>query len=974
MLTKGAIGNLVNRYRAVLKKCNLINTFGSLAVVSMLVLGGAGVASAANITEHTKISESVTYDNLTATGVIYDRQGESGAVIAVGEGGSLTVDGTSTFSENKNEKAAGGALANGYTYSENALGGTISFGGKATFTKNISSDRGGAIFMNGGTVSFGNEAEFTSNEGGMASNPKSLNQGGGAIYQDGGTLTFSDKAIFDGNVSESYGGAIHTYNGTLTFEDAAEFKENISKGTGGAVAISGGTTTFKGAATFEGNEASGMAGALYIDRHSGNTPTVTFKNSATFTGNKAGGNGIIYNVGKLIFEEGLSLIENDSSSGPLHNQTDKGEISILGDAIFSKNNGGNGGALKNGHLLNIGTESEYVEQISFRENKTETSGGAIDNGGAINFYGKKITFVENEGKGKYGSAIFNAATINIVGETIEFTKNKENASKVSDSTDNSFFKAGGGAIHNRGNTDGTVFTLGKSNGSVTFSENHANQNGGAILSRAVDGPDAGATMVINGNTTFAGNTAGGMGGAIFNYVARSEDNFADSATEKVLGGSSSITFNGDTTFSGNSAEDKGGAIYNSGTITFNKNVTFSGNTADGVANDIHNDGTIVINGTASLDGGITGSGSLEGAGTVVIASTDTVVKQDSVASTLTAQATGDVNDQLSGDTSSFEKMGFKNVQMEEGLIAGEVTKNADGTMLKKVNTVLADTLEQATAAPLAVNRILMNDVRKRMGDLRSDKNESGVWMRWDGGKLQGDGGLTNNFNTIQIGGDTKVAKNCRFGVAGSFTHGDIDHNNGGGEQEAFTFAAYGTWMAENGMFADVIARVGFNNSELQVKGGKADIDNEALSLSAEYGWRLPVCDQFFLEPQVELTYTHVTGADFTIKTDKYDIDSMDSVIGRAGLVAGWNLPNEMGNVYARASVVHEFLGDAKITATNNGGFASHKLDGDDTWIEYGIGANVKLTDKTYIWADVERTEGASIDEEWRGTVGIRYSF
>ena len=46
MLTKGAIGNLVNRYRAVLKKCTLINTFGSLAVASMLVMGGAGVAEA----------------------------------------------------------------------------------------------------------------------------------------------------------------------------------------------------------------------------------------------------------------------------------------------------------------------------------------------------------------------------------------------------------------------------------------------------------------------------------------------------------------------------------------------------------------------------------------------------------------------------------------------------------------------------------------------------------------------------------------------------------------------------------------------------------------------------------------------------------------------------------------------------------------------------------------------------------------
>ena len=46
MLTKGAIGNLINRYKAVLAKCNLINTFGSLAVASMLVLGGAGVAGA----------------------------------------------------------------------------------------------------------------------------------------------------------------------------------------------------------------------------------------------------------------------------------------------------------------------------------------------------------------------------------------------------------------------------------------------------------------------------------------------------------------------------------------------------------------------------------------------------------------------------------------------------------------------------------------------------------------------------------------------------------------------------------------------------------------------------------------------------------------------------------------------------------------------------------------------------------------
>lgn len=49
-LTKGAIGNLINRYKAVLKKCHLMNTFGSLAVAGMLVMGGAATAGAADYT------------------------------------------------------------------------------------------------------------------------------------------------------------------------------------------------------------------------------------------------------------------------------------------------------------------------------------------------------------------------------------------------------------------------------------------------------------------------------------------------------------------------------------------------------------------------------------------------------------------------------------------------------------------------------------------------------------------------------------------------------------------------------------------------------------------------------------------------------------------------------------------------------------------------------------------------------------
>lgn len=75
-LTKGAIGNLINRYKAVLKKCHLMNTFGSLAVAGMLIMGGAGVAAGAAIHHtsgvHDYPGENISYtasgDAITANG------------------------------------------------------------------------------------------------------------------------------------------------------------------------------------------------------------------------------------------------------------------------------------------------------------------------------------------------------------------------------------------------------------------------------------------------------------------------------------------------------------------------------------------------------------------------------------------------------------------------------------------------------------------------------------------------------------------------------------------------------------------------------------------------------------------------------------------------------------------------------------------------------------------------------------------
>lgn len=338
---------------------------------------------------------------------------------------------------------------------------------------------------------------------------------------------------------------------------------------------------------------------------------------------------------------------------------------------------------------------------------------------------------------------------------------------------------------------------------------------------------------------------------------------------------------------------------------------------------------------------------------------------------LTAEEAKALVDNVSSPDKSLSVTG----NVEEGLVNGALTIGPNGSVSMGKNHVMESALEIASITSLSLDRILNNDIRKRMGDLRSVTGDTGVWMRWDGGRLKGDSGLTNDFNTVQVGVDTLTAwDNVRVGLAGSFTYGDGDHKRGSSDMEGVAVAAYGVWMADNGMFADVIARLGSFNTDVKLAGYDGTIDSMVASLSGEFGWRFNLYERFYLEPQLELAYTYVDGDTFSLGSARYDVDNTDSLIGRAGVSAGWKLPGDRGDIYARASVVQQFLGDAKISGQNNGMMNVYEIDGEDTWFEYGIGTNVRLTEKASLWADVERTEGAQIDEEWRGTVGLRYSF
>ena len=317
----------------------------------------------------------------------------------------------------------------------------------------------------------------------------------------------------------------------------------------------------------------------------------------------------------------------------------------------------------------------------------------------------------------------------------------------------------------------------------------------------------------------------------------------------------------------------------------------------------------------------------------------------------------------------------KQVVVDEGMYNGAFSVTNNGSTINHgPNSVMQSTLELATVTPLALNRILTNDVHKRMGDIRSMNGTSGAWARYDGGSLSSQSGLDNDFHTIQVGIDTVPTLDApRFGVAFSYTKSDADYKRGSADMDVYSLAAYGLWMNDNGQFVDVVARLGSAKTDMTVDGDKkGSMDNIVTALSGEFGWRFNLVKSVYIEPQVELAYTHVDADDLSLSNGStYRFDNANSLMGRAGFALGLQCPENGNTVYLRMSAVHEFLGDNAVTGGNG---TVYEVDGKDTWVEYGLGANFNLNDATYLWADLERTTGGALDEDWRATLGVRYAF
>ena len=365
-----------------------------------------------------------------------------------------------------------------------------------------------------------------------------------------------------------------------------------------------------------------------------------------------------------------------------------------------------------------------------------------------------------------------------------------------------------------------------------------------------------------------------------------------------------------------------------------------------------------------------------------------------IGASLTVNGSGDIADEIyqgkataqglaevvkPGNTTAADR-----VTTDEGIIAGryEFDVDKDGKVDTANGSYTKNTKNEAISNMASISlmawRAENNDMNKRLGELRNSKGEHGVWARMVRGESEyGAQSIKNVYNTYQLGYDEKLSTNDHWtvGAAISYTDGQSSFDNGSGENTSKGLSFYGSYLGDNGEFVDLIAKYARLDNEFDVAGGvgSGDYSTNGYSFSAEYGKRTQLANDFYIEPQVELTYGRVADVDFVTKNGaKVSQDSMDSLVGRVGLAAGKNIKN--GNVYVRASYLYDFDGETNVTFSNAGASESFSEDLGGGWFEFGIGTNINLSDGTYLYFDVEKTTGGEVDTNWQWNAGVRYSF
>jgi outer membrane autotransporter protein len=298
-------------------------------------------------------------------------------------------------------------------------------------------------------------------------------------------------------------------------------------------------------------------------------------------------------------------------------------------------------------------------------------------------------------------------------------------------------------------------------------------------------------------------------------------------------------------------------------------------------------------------------------------------------------------------------------------------------------------------AALALSNIWQIDERavsRRSESLRTEGSsaDSAVWVDTDGGDFNGNSSDGRTYKQTATNASVGAEKQAEFdgghsaaGLVYTHTQSHASLQDGKADLRGDSIGAYGSWSANQGLFADVTARIGqlrnSYNSADAFGTTAARYRAHAASVSARAGRRFQGANGGYIEPQVQAAYGSIGSSSYTADNGvRFNVNSNHTFLTRAGVLVGKTFflsPLTTGDMYARVGMVHTVGNRPDITASLDGGSLPVMLPRRHaTTGEAAVGGHVALAGRLSVFAEAGRTSRNDVVAGgWRASAGVRLS-
>jgi outer membrane autotransporter protein len=282
----------------------------------------------------------------------------------------------------------------------------------------------------------------------------------------------------------------------------------------------------------------------------------------------------------------------------------------------------------------------------------------------------------------------------------------------------------------------------------------------------------------------------------------------------------------------------------------------------------------------------------------------------------------------------------------------------------------------------------LTSLRSRMGELRLNKGDTGVWMRTYGNKYdvsQSSGlGYKQTQHGFSLGADAPLPVGdgqWLVGVLAGQSNSSLDLNRGtSGSVKSYYAGVYTTWLdQDSGYYFDGVLKFNRfrNDAKVSMSDGtraKGNYDNSGAGASLEFGRHIKLEDGYFVEPFTQLSAVVIQGKSFTLDNDmQADGDRSRSLLGKAGVTAGRNFTLDNGSVvqpYVKVAGAHEFAKNNRVAVNDN----TFNNDLSGSRAELGAGVAVAFSENLQVHADFDYANGENIEQPLGANLGVRYSW